>query len=405
MAKSSFWLRGAKGKLAGATIYDANGQSVMREVKAHIKNPRTKAQMIQRVISKTVMNQYAAMKAIVNHSFQGKTAGAKSMAYFASINNRATRSFVAEMQNAGIALSEIYNFIPCKSVKFVPARSIISEGTLPQIYATIASDGSKASVALQGVDNTYEAVINTLGLQRGDQLTFVTTEKNDNGDYKFDFCRVILDPREADGTAAPLSTPFIADGAVVKPSFRNEGDFAALTFAAGALGFSVSGGVVATAGVIASRQIDNDWLRSACELAFNEAALGEDICSLENAVYLSTAKTPVYTDSERYLNNAGVGGPQAGSEASTPIVSKVNNVDVVDGAVTLQDYTDAFLLTGTGLTGTISVENAQGQAVEITETETSEDGTSCSILFSDDVSGTNVVKIDGVTVVTVTISA
>lgn len=312
MAKSSFWLRGAKGKLAGATIYDANGQSVMREVKAHIKNPRTKAQMIQRVISKTVMNQYAAMKAIVNHSFQGKTAGAKSMAYFASINNRATRGFVAEMQNAGIALSEIYSFTPCKAVKFMPARSIISEGTLPQIYATIANDGSKASVALQGVDNTYEAVINALGLQRGDQLTFVTTEKNSNGDYKFDFCRVILDPREADGATAPLSTAFIADGAIVKPSFRNEGEFAALTFADGSLGFSVSGGVVVTAGVIASRQVDNDWLRSTCELAFNETALGEDICSLEEAIYLSTAKTPVYTDSERYLNNAGVGGPQAG---------------------------------------------------------------------------------------------
>lgn len=313
MAKSSFWLRGAKGKLAGATIYDANGQSVMREVKAHIKNPRTKAQMIQRVISKTVMNQYAAMKAIVNHSFQGKTAGAKSMAYFASINNRATRTFIAELQGAGISLSEIYNFIPCKSVKFVPARCIVSEGTLPQIYASIATDGSKANVTLTGVENTYEGIINALGLQRGDQLTFVTTEKNENGDYKFDFCRIILDPRETDGTAAPLSTAFIADGAIVKPSFRNEGEFSALTLTDGVLGFNVSAGVIATAGVIASRQIDNDWLRSTCELAFNEEALGDDICSLEDAVYLSTTKTPVYTDSERYLNNAGVGGPQAGS--------------------------------------------------------------------------------------------
>lgn len=371
MAKSSFWLRGAKGKLAGATIYDANGQSVMREVKAHIKNPRTKAQMIQRVISKTVMNQYAAMKAIANHSFQGKTAGAKSMAYFASINNRATRAFVAEMQNAGIAMSEIYNFIACKSVKFVPARCIISEGTLPQIYATIASDGSKASVALAGVDNTYEGIINALGLQRGDQLTFVTTEKNDNGDYKFDFCRVILDPREADGTAAPLSTAFIADGAVVKPSFRNEGDFAALAFAGGSLGFNVSNGVVATAGVIASRQIDNDWLRSTCELAFNEAALGEDICSLENAVYLSTAKTPVYTDSERYLNNAGVGGPQADSgEWVNPYPDAEMRVsgDLTDIAENVELSSAPSMLEIENMNGdeNLTAKNASGTSLECT---------------------------------------
>jgi hypothetical protein len=32
MAKTGFWLKGANGKLAGATIYQQNGETVMREV-------------------------------------------------------------------------------------------------------------------------------------------------------------------------------------------------------------------------------------------------------------------------------------------------------------------------------------------------------------------------------------
>ena len=32
MAKTGFWLKGANGKLAGATIYQSNGETIMREV-------------------------------------------------------------------------------------------------------------------------------------------------------------------------------------------------------------------------------------------------------------------------------------------------------------------------------------------------------------------------------------
>ena len=54
MAKSGFWLKGAQGKLAGATMYkDANGDTVMREVVAP-KNPQTTSQMVQRIIMCTV---------------------------------------------------------------------------------------------------------------------------------------------------------------------------------------------------------------------------------------------------------------------------------------------------------------------------------------------------------------
>lgn len=50
MAKTGFWLHGATGKLAGATMSKgANGETIMREVVTP-KNPKTEGQSIQRII-------------------------------------------------------------------------------------------------------------------------------------------------------------------------------------------------------------------------------------------------------------------------------------------------------------------------------------------------------------------
>ena len=307
MAKSGFWLNGAKGKLAGATIYTSDGETVMRQIKGSIKNPKTKAQMIQRVIAKTTMSQYAFMKGICDHSFQGLTAGKKCMAKFASLNNKLLRTRAKEAQDAGQTLAEVFNYIPCKSAKYVPASVIISEGELPTIYTTITADGDYAKLNGTLEVNTYEAVAAKFGLQRGDQLTFVTVEKNDVGNYAFNVCRVILDPRNVDGTPAPMSTAFIEDNAIVKPSFRNEGTF--------------NGLAIAAAGVIASREEDGDWKRSTCVLVTNDTVIGDDLCSLEDAVRISVEGTPIYTDSSRYLNNAGVGGPQSEDAPKSFMVS------------------------------------------------------------------------------------
>lgn len=315
MAKTGFWLNGAKGKVAGTTIYQSNGETVMRVINRSVKNPRTTAQLIQRIITKTVAKQYSAMKEIVDHSFEGVTAGAKTMAMFRSVNNNLIRERIAAAQQAGDKFDEIFNFIPLKTNKFIPAPVQLSEGILPQVVVTSAADIASCQL---GTVNTYQGVLNYLGLERGDQLTFVTVEKN-NGNYQFNFCRVILDPRESDGSAAPLSTAFIGENNnVVKPSFRNEGSFANLSFReTGTVGFAIKYdfGVVAAA-VIVSRKVNNDWLRSKAMLVVNTQGLEDDDISLQEALDLAIQGTEIYTDSQRYLNNAGVGGPQ--EETPTP---------------------------------------------------------------------------------------
>lgn len=314
MAKTGFWLNGAKGKVAGTTIYQSNGETVMRVINRSVKNPRTTAQLIQRIITKTVAKQYSAMKAIVDHSFEGVTAGANTMARFRSINNTLLRERIAAAQQDGKKFDEMFNFVPLKTNKLLPVVVQVSEGTLPRMAAVC--DDYSAHLPMPLGKNTYQSVIETLGLERGDQLTFVTIEPvNENGDLVFKFARVILDPREADGSAAPLSTAFIGEkNNIVKPSFRNEGSFTTLEFvqsdaaAQNKISYSFNDAVLAAA-VIASRKVNNDWLRSTEVMSLLPDLKDYEI-SLQEALDLAIQGTDIYTDSQRYLNNAGVGGPQ-----------------------------------------------------------------------------------------------
>ena len=313
MAKTGFWLNGAKGKVAGTTIYQSNGETVMRVINRSVKNPRTTAQLIQRIITKTVAKQYSAMKAICDHSFEGVTAGANTMAKFRSVNNTLIRERIAAAQKDGEAFDNIYNFIPLKTNRFIPTVIQISEGSLPQVIVTSTTD---VAVVKLSEANTYESVLNTMGLERGDQLTFVTVEKAKNitkDYYAFNYCRIILDPREADGSAAPLTTAFIGnDQNVVKPSFRNEGSFFQLTYNDNnTVSFAIKEDTVIAAAVIVSRKVNNDWLRSKAMLVMDAGDLpkGDDI-TLQEALDKAIQGTEIYTDSLRYLNNAGVGGPQ-----------------------------------------------------------------------------------------------
>lgn len=317
MAKTGFWLNGAKGKVAGTTIYQSNGETVMRVINRSVKNPRTTAQLIQRIITKTVAKQYSAMKEICDHSFEGVTAGANTMAKFRSVNNALLRERIAAAQQAGDKFDEMFNFIPLKTNKFIPAVVQLSDGSLPRIDVLSAVDNAVINI---GETNTYQGVLDNLGLERGDQLTFITVEAV-NDSYAFNFCRVILDPRESDGTAAPLSTAFVGNSNnIVKPSFRNEGSFDTLDFASetGNLTFSIKDDTVVAAAVIVSRKVNNEWLRSKSVLKVGNASAfpTQDWISLQEALDLAIQGTEIYTDSQRYLNNAGVGGPQ--EETPTP---------------------------------------------------------------------------------------
>lgn len=345
MAKTGFWLKGAKGKLAGTTLYKdpTTGETIMREVVTP-SNPKTEAQLVQRVIMATIGAAYSLTKEITDHSFEGLKAGRETMSYFMKQNINFCREKVQSMLAEGLLYDDIYNFVKPGQRGFVPNQYQLSMGSLPAVTSSLYRKNiGGANVQLVGLvqevkTNTYQSVIDALGLKRGDQLTFVTIEQVGISDVEFKFSRVILDPTDPDTYAAlPLNVAFIGeDNKVNAPSVRNEGNFkfdvttSGLQFVPARL--RQQNGISGCA-VIVSRKVGDVWNRSTSYLAYQEG-IGYSLAEAIEAAKGATIS--LYTPSELYLNNAGEGGGAAansgsdsgGEDVEPSVGGLITNVDI-----------------------------------------------------------------------------
>ena len=307
----------------------------------HVKNPKTAAQTLQRVLVKVVALAYAMLKFICNHSFEGFSNGRKCANRFRSVNLRYLRERAAALQSSGQSLSQFYQFMPIQSDKWSPFAAIISQGHLPEISVAIdAEGGHKAYV--NAPSRTYADFVSTWGLQRGDQVTFVTVQKRESK-YEASYARLILDPRNADGSGAPMTTEIVnSQGEFPCSNWKNRLNFSLFEFDTDHFNFVLGrGGDVVAAGIIVSRKDrSGDWFRSNCQLVLNEAGFGSDLCSLYEAVEKSYTTADIDLESEFYLNNAGTGGtgtteevtPSGGSGGVTPGEPSYNTSASINGA-------------------------------------------------------------------------
>lgn len=344
MAKTGFWLKGANGKLAGATIYQQNGETVMREVVSP-SNPKTTAQLIQRIVMNTVMGAYSVMKAICDHSFEGIKKGQDTMAYFMKRNVKLTRQAIERMQSQGLDFYDMYNFLGLGQKGFAPNQYILSMGTLPQIFCSLNDENYWYGFIEAVKTNTYQGVCDALGLERGDQLTFLCIHERPGQtaeNVQFDYVRVILDPTAADGSQLPMSTAFCADNAIVSPSIRNEGTLQHIGIDAEAgLSFSTRNTTMLACAAIASRKSGNDWMRSTSILTYSQSGFNQDLGTCLDAAQNGN---DFYVGNPQYLNNAGQGGgaidPQGGQTGNLSITSvTANNQPVTVGTpLTMPDF-------------------------------------------------------------------
>lgn len=392
MAKVGTLQQGYVGKLDGQAYYKgADGKTVVRKITIP-KNPKTLGQRVQRVITKTVGDNYRVMKAICDHSFEGKSMGYQCANRFRSLNAIRMRERAAYLQEQGLSLYEYYNFQPIGATQFRPAAVFVSEGTLKQVYASISGIAGLVPASA----NTYQAVIEALGAQRGDQMTFVTVEKDLENNFSFNFARVILDPRNENG-AAELSVPFITEGAIGNPNSRNKGSFAALAFDNG-ISFRLTSGTVVAVGIIMSRKADNKWLRSTCQLALSETNMAGFLTSLMAAAE-SDGSAVLDVESEQFLNNAGTGGSEGSSQSapstdpSTPGTGEaaLGNTCNINGAAqsiaggsTNVNPLNSFAFNGTNLSGsTFKATKNNGSDIA----PTTQTATVVSWSFSDSANG------------------
>lgn len=329
----------ARGKVGDLVFSRVNGQQVIRARAAVVKNPKTEKQVIQRILLNTIIQAYSRMAAICDHSFEGVQVGSKSMAKFMRENLNALRTKVSNYAAEEGTFEGVYAFAPQGLNIFTPNEYVIATGQLPQIQLASISAAAGAKITIVSADAipTYGEVIASLGLQRGDQLTFVGQELYTDGRAAFKFARVILDPRESDGTQAELTEPFLVNGSVNKPSPRNEGSDITFSSAANQLGFDLGERSMFGAAVIVSREKnDGTWLRSNASLTLDPSIPYATVGAfdLQEAIDYSYAGG-IDLESERYLNNATKGAKvYAPAPTPTPTAAKLTSVTVDGTAVT-----------------------------------------------------------------------
>ena len=303
MAEMTKDMYGAIGRVGNKTYYQRLGKTIVR-TNTRPKNPKTEDQSLHRVLVKAVNKSYSKLKEICNHSFEDYDNAFECMNKFKRVNLMYLREHATALMNSDQGLDGFYQFAPLQSEKWTPFAAIISEGHLPEITVGIsAEEGHIAYVNSPGP--TYADFVTAWNLQRGDMVTFVTVQKRE-GKYEVEVARLVLDPVNADGSGAPMTTD-IVDGQGDFPcaNRKNELNFSTFEFDTDHFNFVLGrGGDVVAAGIIVSREdAMGNWLRSNCQLVLNEAAFGPDLCSLAKAVEYSYKAPEIDMESERYLNN------------------------------------------------------------------------------------------------------
>lgn len=312
MSKGNMLLGHARGKVGSLVFSRANGQQITRARAEVVKNPQTDAQVIQRILLNTIAQAYSRMSAICDHSFEGVKAGQDSMSYFMKSNLNAIRAKIAEQ--GSIDTDEVFS-TPIGQSFLASNDYLVAKGSLPAINpSSVANNGMTLAIGT----GTYKAVLDLYGLQRGDQLTFCIIRMDEQNVVTFKYARIILDPRNEDGTEAAITSPLFADGSVSKPNAKNE--VADFTFSNVGDTYLISAGFNTIAGcVIASRQKeDGTWMRSNSNMRVNNLkTVGMSVAdALED--FRSGGIDVV---NPKYLNNATKGGAAvAGGGGSTPTI-------------------------------------------------------------------------------------
>lgn len=262
MAKSSGFFGIRSGSTKNFTFSELHGEQITKERVTRVKNPRTISQMRQRMLMATVGAAYSYLKAIADHSFEGKTVGQQSMSEFMRVN-------LNKFRDAALNSNAAYAFNAYGDKLINPLRYILAKGSLPAMPYAI---NAKHQIALTyNVDDasTAEKVYDAMGIKKGDMVTFVWVVGNSSlvtGVFKYTPRQLNIVRLKADKA-----------GAIANPhdAFSYESNHTDLD-----INVNLSAGVLTLASteanfgaVILSRQNAGTWLRSNATMVGNKSII------------------------------------------------------------------------------------------------------------------------------------
>lgn len=174
----NFWLKGASKRLAGAVIYEAMGQTRARRLAESVTNPRTEAQMNQRVKWANLVNLYRVNSDWMKYAYETKKTTQSEYNKWMSLNVSNSRIYLTKQQAAaGACVVDAYT---------------ITQGSLPSIENTPLRESEwGTNIITTGVPNlgiTSVASFTDLvlrlnpGIREGDQLSLIRLSQQTNGD-------------------------------------------------------------------------------------------------------------------------------------------------------------------------------------------------------------------------------
>lgn len=383
MAKSSSFFGIRTGSTKNFTFSELNGAQITKERVTKVKNPRSGAQMRQRMLMTTVGAAYRYLKSIADHSFEGVTYGQKSMAKFMSLNLNKFRD-ASLNDNSGVAFNSY------KDSYINPLRYIISDGSLPEVpFVVNANNQIEVDFAATSVATAAD-VYAAMGLNSGDLLTFVYVQGESSlikGVYAFTPTQLNIVRLTADKS-----------GAVANPhdafTFETNHDGLDINFEFADGKIKLTSGEANFGAVIQSRKTESSWLRSPAAFVGNKAIIsgvsvaaqlatypvGEELVlnggELEHAAAVVTKPVPSLT-----LSSNSVAITTKGGTAEAPTLSG----NAGQGAVT---YTSAnkSVATVDASSGKLTAVGNGTTAITVSVAET-EDYAASSVVFNVVVSG------------------
>ena len=192
-------LRNFVGKHAGNVYYIQKGVALAREKAAQVTNPKTAAQMVQRVRLANLVNFYR-----VNKEWMKKYAFEKLRPYLSIYNE-----FVA----ANMKNSEPLAKSDAAAGVVLPAELVVTKGTLPTIGTLLVSDDSGMALSNIRLDDNIDsigalsqALINKYdGWKAGDQLSAIVIGYQENKVCLVNATEMILDTESSEGLPGSIS--------------------------------------------------------------------------------------------------------------------------------------------------------------------------------------------------------
>ena len=265
MAKTGFWLRGARGKFAGASLQKgADGSTIMREIVTPT-NPQTISQVIQRMKAAPAQKFYNALSELLSNAFQGVKYGNASRLRFLSLAMKMNGPYVQK----GVD-------------RFIPAAYPFTRGSMPTI-GIMPFDGGATKFATD-VDAAAATFAEGLGVPADTQFT-ICIVRNNNGMFVPEYI-----PFETRMTLEDIPT-----GGIIKEDNTWK-------VVPSAFGFEDTN-IVAIAVAISMQEADGSWLRSNQDMVisnqleaqlYSQSAMNAAIASYQDGADSNTINSAWY---------------------------------------------------------------------------------------------------------------